>query len=247
MNKAPLEKKTAIVTGASVGLGAHIATSLKNAGLNVVINYFQRKKEAEVLAKKLSEDDSVIILKGDVSNFLDSKNLVKKTIKKFGRIDVLVNNAGIHMDDTVMNMSTVSWQKVLEINLNGVFNFSKAVLPKMKEQGYGRIINISSFTAFKGVLGAANYSASKAGVIGFTRSLAKEVAKYDITVNAIAPGYFDIGMFNDLATEAKKNILNDIPAKRLGRPDEISELIQLLISSSYLTGQIFTLDGGYSA
>ena len=246
MTKTSLEKKTVIVTGASVGLGAYIATSFIKAGMNVVINYYHRKKEAELLEKKLSKDNSVKILKGNVSNFNDAKSVVSKTIKQFGRVDVLVNNAGIHIDKTVMNMTPKTWQKVLDTNLNGVFNFCKAVLPKMKKQRYGRIINISSFTAFKGVIGASNYSASKAGIIGFTKSLAKEIAKYDITVNAIAPGYFDIGMFNDLSTKAKKNILDDIPAKRLGRPDEISELIKLLISTGYLTGQTFTLDGGYS-
>lgn len=238
--------RTAIITGSSVGLGAHIANSLTKSGFNVVINYSKRKTDAENLAKKLSQTGSVKVIRGDVSKFADAKAVIAKTIKQFGRIDVLVNNAGIHVDETVLNMNLKSWEKVIDTNLNGTFNFSKAVLPQMKEQQFGRIINISSFTAFKGVVGAANYAASKAGIIGFTKSLAKEIAKYGITVNAIAPGYFDIGMFNDFDQKTKKKIINDIPLKRLGQPEEISELINILISSSYLTGQVFVLDGGYS-
>jgi len=241
------DKKTAIITGSSVGLGSHIAESLVQAGFNIIINYHRKKMEADKLVKKLSQIGNVKAIKGDVANFMDTKNVTDKTIKQFGRIDVLINNAGIHIDETVTNMNPRSWQNVIDTNLTGVFNFSKAVLPQMKKQQFGRIINISSFTAFKGVAGAANYSASKAGIIGFTKSLAKEVAKYNITVNAIAPGYFDIGMFNDFSQEVKNKIITDIPSKRLGHPNEIFELINILISSDYLTGQTFVLDGGYSS
>ncbi|MBS3168834.1 SDR family oxidoreductase [Candidatus Woesearchaeota archaeon] len=135
----------------------------------------------------------------------------------------------------------------MQTNLYGTFYFSKAVLPTMKKQKFGRIINISSYTAFTGIAGAANYVASKAGIIGFSRSLSKEVAKHNITVNTIAPGYFDTGMFYDIPKNIRKRIVEEIPAKRLGKPEEISELIKILISADYLTGQVFTLDGGYSA
>lgn len=239
-------KKTAIITGSSVGLGSHIAESLAQSGFNVIINYHRKKIDADKLAKKLSQITNVKVIKGDVASFVDTKNVIDKTIKQFGRVDVLINNAGIHIDETVANMNPKSWQNVIDINLTGVFNFSKAVLPQMKKQQFGRIINISSFTAFRGISGAANYSSSKAGVIGFTRSLAKEVARNNITVNAIAPGYFDIGMFNDLNQKIKMNIIENIPAKRLGQPKEISELIKIIIASDYLTGQTFVLDGGYS-
>lgn len=240
------EKKTAVITGSSVGLGAHIASSLIHSGFNVVINYSKRKAEAEALGKKLSQIGNVKVLRGNVSRFLDARRVVEQTIREFGRIDVLINNAGIHIDGIVSKMSPESWKSVIDTNLTGVFNFSKAVIPHMQKQEFGRIINISSFTAFRGIAGTANYSASKAGIIGFTKSLAKEVAKYNITVNAIAPGYFDIGMFNDFNEETKNMIKKSIPTKRLGQPEEITELIQILISSSYLTGQVFILDGGFS-
>lgn len=247
MQSTKTKHKTALITGSSVGLGAYLAKFFSNEGFNVVINYSKRKSDAKKLRKELSRTGTIKILKGDVSNFINAKNVIDKTIQQYGRIDVLVNNAGIHIDDTVAKMSPTSWKKVIDTNLTGTFNFSKAVLPTMKKQKYGKIINISSFAAFQGIAGASNYVASKAGIIGFTKSLAKEVAKYGITVNAIAPGYFDIGMFYDLNQQTRMKIKNDIPAKRLGKPNEISELIRILISSSYLTGQVFTLDGGYSA
>lgn len=244
--KSDSKKQTVLITGSSQGLGSYIARSLANNRFNIVINYSKHKENAEKLANKLSRQTSVKTLKGDVSKFRDVTTIVNKIVKEFGSIDVLVNNAGIHLDDNVSKMSQESWQKVIDTNLTGTFNCCKAVLPQMQKQHSGRIINIASFTAFKGVAGASNYAASKAGVIGFTKSLAREVAKYGITVNAIAPGYFDIGMFHHLDQKIKSKIMSDIPAKRLGDPKEISELIKILISSSYLTGQVFTLDGGYS-
>ncbi len=246
MIKSDSENLTVLITGASSGIGAYLASSFTKSSMNVVINFHKRKNEADLLVKKLSINNNVISVKGDVSKFKDAKNVVNQTIKKFGRIDVLVNNAGIHIDKTVQNMTPQIWSKVMETNLNGVFNFSKLVLPYMKKQRFGRIINISSFTGFRGIAGASNYAASKAGIIGFSKSFSKEVAKYNITVNAIAPGYFDIGMFYDISSDKQKDIIKNIPATRLGEPKEIFELIQLLIKMNYLTGQVFTLDGGYS-
>ena len=246
MLKSTSQNLTVLITGASVGLGAYLASSFSKSSMNVVINFHKGKKDADILVKKLSVNNNVISVKGDVSKFKDAKNIVNQTIKQFGRIDVLVNNAGIHLDKTVQNMNPKTWSKVLETNLNGVFNFNKAVLPQMKKQRFGRIINISSFTAFRGIVGASNYAASKAGIVGFTKSFAKEVAKNNITVNAIAPGYFDIGMFYDISLDVQKIIQKQIPAERLGQPEEISQLIRLLIEMDYLTGQIFTLDGGFS-
>lgn len=241
------QNRTVIISGSSKGLGSYTTRYLAKNGFNVVINYNTHKKDAEALSKDLSQYTSVKVLKGDVSKFENVKSIVKKSINEFGSVDVLVNNAGIHIDNTVLNMDNTSWKKVIDTNLTGTFNFCKAVLPQMKKQHYGRIINIASFTGLVGIPGAANYAASKAGVIAFSKSLAKEVAKFGITVNAIAPGYFEIGMFKDLDKKFQKKILSDIPAERLGKPKEISELIKILISASYLTGQVFVLDGGYSA
>ena len=242
-----MQKKTVIVTGSSKGIGSQVITHLARSNFNIVINYRKNKKNALKLNKKLSKFTQTEILQGDVTKISDVTRIVNKTIKSFGRIDVLINNAGIHEDNIVLKMSHKSWKKVIDTNLNGTFNFSKAVLPLMIKQKFGRIINISSITASMGTSGAANYSASKAGVIGFTKSLAKEVAKHNVTANVIAPGYFDIGIFYDIDPLLRKKIVNSIPSKRLGRSEEISELIQILISSNYLTGQVFILDGGYSA
>ncbi len=237
---------TAVITGSSKGLGSHIALSLAKSGYNIIIHYNKSKKDAELLEKKLSKITNCIIVKGDISKYDDASKIINQSVKKFGKIDVLINNSGIHEDSIVTKMNLKTWNTVIAVNLGGVFNMSKAVLKTMQNQKFGRIINISSFTAFTGVAGASNYAASKAGIIGFAKSLAKEVAQYNITVNTIAPGYFDIGMFYHLSSKQRKNILKCIPTKRLGNPNEISELIQIIISSSYTTGQTFVLDGGYS-
>jgi len=238
--------KTVIITGSAKGLGSNIALLLAKEGHNIIINYFQSKNEAKLLGERLAKITSVKIIKGDVSKFQDTQTIIQKTIKEFGSVDILINNAGIHVDELVNKMNPNNWKNVIDVNLTGTFNCSKSVLPQMIKQNYGSIINISSFTAFQGIAGASNYAASKAGVVAFTKSLAKEVSKFDITVNAIAPGYFDIGMFYDIDKKTKRKIISNIPAKRLGQPKEIFELIKIIISSRYTTGQVFTLDGGFS-
>ena len=176
---------TAVITGSSKGLGRHIATALGKAGYNIIIHYNKSKKDAELLEVKLSKITNCMIVKGDISKYEDASRIIKQSVKKFGKIDVLINNGGMHKDSIVSKMNTKTWDNVIAVNLGGVFNMSKAVLKTMQNQKFGRIINISSFTAFTGIPGASNYVASKAGIIGFAKSLAKEVAQYNITVNKL--------------------------------------------------------------
>jgi 3-oxoacyl-[acyl-carrier protein] reductase len=242
-----INNKTILITGSSSGLGSYIALYFANNEFNVVMTYSKSKQKIEKFKKKFPKENQPLILKCDVTKLKDVSNAIKLTLKHFGSIDILINNAGIHIDSPVSKMTSKIWKQVLETNLDGVFNFSKAVLLQMKKQNYGRIINISSFTALHGIAGASNYAASKAGILGFTKSFAREVAKNNITVNAIAPGYFDIGMFYDIKQEIRKIIKKNIPAQRLGNPEEICQLINILISSGYVTGQTFVTDGGYSS
>jgi 3-oxoacyl-[acyl-carrier protein] reductase len=238
--------KTVIITGASKGFGAYLVSSMIDSNFNLVITYNTNKIDVQNICKNIPKKNNLEIMKCDITKVSEVKSVVKKTIDRFGRVDLLINNAGIHNDKTILKMNDEDWNLVIQTNLTGCFNFSKAVLPIMTKQKFGRIINISSYVAFTGIAGAANYVASKAGIIGLSKSLAKEVAKDNITVNVIAPGYFDIGMFYDIPESIRNKILEIIPAKRLGKPEEISELIKILISTNYLTGQVFTLDGGYS-
>jgi len=240
------KNKTAIISGSSIGLGSHIAESLINDGYNVIITYFKNKTKAEKLEKKLTNIGNVKLFKLDVSKFNNVQAVVRSTLKHFKSIDLLINNAGIHIDNNVSSMDEISWKKVIETNLGGTFHFCKCVLPQMRKQQYGRIINMGSIVGLIGSKGASNYSASKAGIIGFTKSFAKEVAPFGITVNTIIPGFFDEGMFYHLDSKTRKSILKQIPSKRLGQPHEIIDLIKTIIPSPYLTGQSFILDGGYS-
>jgi len=234
--------KNIIITGGSLGIGKETARTLVEKGANVLIT--GRSESRLIEAKRYT---GAKIIEFDISDHENiSDNAVKCIDILEGRVDVLINNAGIHVDELVNKMNPNNWKNVIDVNLTGTFNCSKSVLPQMIKQNYGSIINISSFTAFQGIAGASNYAASKAGVVAFTKSLAKEVSKFDITVNAIAPGYFDIGMFYDIDKKTQRKIISNIPAKRLGQPKEIFELIKIIISSRYTTGQVFTLDGGFS-
>ena len=245
MLKLKKPPKTAIITGASRGLGAHLASSL-GSYMNLVLTYNENEDAARAVARRLPEG-AAEVMQADVTRRGDAERVVRDAVGSFGSADVLINNAGIHADSPVMRMSPGQWEAVIDVNLKGAFNFARAALPGMKERGFGRIINVSSVAAFTGTPGAANYAASKAGMIGLTRSLAREVARYGITVNAVSPGYFDAGMFYDLKEDARKQIADRIPAGRLGRPEEVSEIISILISCGYLTGQNLVLDGGFSA
>ena len=240
------EKKTVFVTGASRGIGKEVALKYAEKGYDVIINYVSDKTDVEALEKEFKEKGAdTLILKADVSNPEEVQNVVDKAIEKFGKIDVLVNNAGITRDNLLMRMSEEEFDKVLEI-IKGTFLVTKAVTKYMMKKRSGSIINLSSVVGVAGNAGQCNYSASKAGIIGFTKSIAKELASRNIRANAVAPGFIETDMTAVLSDSVKESIHNQIPLKRMGSAKEVAELIYFLGSekSSYITGQVINIDGG---
>ncbi|WP_337954618.1 MULTISPECIES: 3-oxoacyl-[acyl-carrier-protein] reductase [Clostridium] len=242
-----LKGKNAIITGASRGIGRAIALRLAELGANVVLNYRSDLNSVEEVVKQVEEKGvKALAVKGDVSSFDDAKRIVDETIENFGSIDILVNNAGITKDTLLMRMKEEEFDRVINVNLKGVFNCTKHVVPVMLKQRSGRIINISSVVGLSGNAGQANYAAAKAGIIGFTKSIAKEIGSRGITVNAIAPGYIETDMTEVLSDKVKEQIKANIPLKRLGTPKDIANVVAFLSSedASYITGQVLSVDGG---
>lgn len=241
-----LENKVAIVTGSGRGIGRAVALKLANAGANVVIcdineeDAKKTSKEIEKLGRKS------MAFKVDVSKFEDAENMVQKVLDNFKQVDILVNNAGITRDNLLMRMSDADWDLVLKVNLTGVFNFTKAVIRPMMKNRSGKIVNVASIIGIMGNAGQANYAASKAGVIGFTKSIAKEVASRNINVNAIAPGFIKTDMTEKLSEDIQKQMMDQIPLKKFGTVDDVSELVLFLASdlSSFITGEVIKIDGG---
>lgn len=241
------ERKVVLVTGGSRGIGRAIALKYAENGYNVIINYVSSKTDVIELEKEFSAKGiESLILKADVSNVNEVEGLVKNAIDKFGRIDVLVNNAGITRDGLLMRMKEEDFDRVIEINLKGTFLVTKAVTPYMMKKRDGKIVNLASVVGVTGNAGQCNYSASKAGIIGFTKSIAKELASRNIRVNAVAPGFIDTDMTNVLGEDIKKSINLQIPMKRMGTSREIANVVYFLGSeeSSYITGQVINIDGG---
>lgn len=241
------EKKVVFVTGASRGIGKEVALKFAEKGYDVVINYVSDKTDVEALKKEFAEKGAdSLILQADVSKEEDVKDVVEKAIEKFGKIDVLVNNAGITRDNLLMRMSTEDFDKVIDINLKGTFLVTKAVTKYMMKKRCGSIVNLASVVGVVGNAGQCNYSASKAGIIGFTKSIAKELASRNIRANAVAPGFIETDMTSVLSDTVKESIHNQIPLKRMGSSKEVAELIYFLGSekSSYITGQVINIDGG---
>ncbi|MEG1870492.1 MAG: 3-oxoacyl-[acyl-carrier-protein] reductase [Peptostreptococcaceae bacterium] len=239
--------KNVVVTGGSRGIGKAIALEFGSQGANVVINYVSSDVEAKKVAEEIMRlGGNAIIIKGDVSKFGDGKKLIDETINVFGSIDILVNNAGVTKDGLMMRMKEEDFDRVLEINLKGVFNVCKAVLSPMIKQRSGRIINISSVVGVIGNAGQANYAASKAGVIGLTKSIAKEVGSRGITVNAIAPGFIKSDMTEVLSDKVKEGMLNVIPLGKFGTAEDVANTVAFLASegANYITGQVINVDGG---
>ncbi|MFJ9203938.1 3-oxoacyl-[acyl-carrier-protein] reductase [Bacillus velezensis] len=242
-----LNEKTAVVTGASRGIGRAIALDLAKNGCNVVVNYSGNEAKAnEVVDEIKSLGRNAIAVKADVSNSEEVQNMMKEAVAAFSSIDILVNNAGITKDNLLMRMRENEWDDVININLKGVFNCTKAVTRQMMKQRSGRIINVSSIVGVSGNPGQANYVAAKAGVIGLTKSSAKELASRNITVNAIAPGFISTDMTDKLSKEVQDEMLKQIPLARFGDPSDISSVVTFLASegSRYMTGQTLHIDGG---
>ena len=242
-----MEEKVVLVTGGSRGIGKEVALRFAKNGYNVVTNYVSDKTDKEKLKKEFEENGiKALVLKADVTKKEDVENLVSKAISEFGKIDVLVNNAGITRDNLLIRMPEEDFDKVLETNLKGTFLVTKAVTKYMMKKRYGSIINLSSVVGVAGNAGQSNYSASKAGIIGFTKSIAKELASRNIRANAVAPGFIETDMTDALKEEVKENIHNQIPLKRMGKAKDVAELIYFLGSenSSYITGQVINIDGG---
>jgi len=248
-----LSKYKAIITGGSRGIGKAIldefATHKINGEIFSDVAFIYNNCDDCAKQIELQYANSDVKVKGykvDVSSFEDVQKAVDEIIKEFGRIDILVNNAGITKDNLLMRMSEEEFDRVYEVNLKSVFNFTKAISRQILKQRYGKIINVSSVVGLIGNAGQANYAASKAGIIGFTKSVAKEFASRGINVNAIAPGYIETEMTNALSEEQKKSLFDFIPMKKLGKTQDISKVVLFLASedSSYITGQVITVDGG---
>ncbi len=239
--------KVALITGASRGIGKQIAITLAKEGYNISLNC--RKQNDDILKiKEEIESFNVkcLIVKGDVSIYQDAERITKETIEEFEKIDVLVNNAGITKDMLLIRMKEEDFKSVIDVNLCGTFNMSKNVSSYMMKARYGRIINIASVVGISGNAGQSNYAASKAGIIGFTKSLAKELASRNILVNAVAPGFIQTDMTNILKDETKEKILEQIPLRREGKAEDVANVVKFLASSdsSYITGQVINVDGG---
>ena len=241
-----LEGKTAIVTGAGRGIGREISLVFAREGASVVVSDIDDKTASYTVGEINVLGGRAIAAAGDVSNFNDAKGIVDKTVETFSGVDILVNNAGITRDGLIMRMSEEDWDKVINVNLKGTFNMIKAVSRGMLKNRYGKIISLASVVGIMGNPGQSNYSASKAGIIGLTRTAAKEFASRNICVNAVAPGYIETDMTKVLPPEVKDAFLNSIPLKRAGTSQDVANVVLFLASSEsdYITGQVIQVDGG---
>lgn len=242
-----LEGAVVVVTGAGRGIGSAIAEELGQGGARVVVNYARSREAAEELTRKLMEHGSpqALALQADVADAAQASRLIEETVNQLGRIDALVNNAGINIDRSLKNLGVDDWNTVIQVDLNSNFYTVKAALPYFMKQNSGKIVNISSFVGQAGNFGQANYSAAKAGIIGFTKTAALELARFNVTVNAICPGFIETEMFVNIPEKAKEAILKRIPLGRTGTPQEVARSVRyLIVDGDYITGQTLNINGG---
>ncbi|OQW30372.1 MAG: 3-oxoacyl-[acyl-carrier-protein] reductase [Nitrospira sp. HN-bin3] len=241
-----LQGRTAIVTGAAQGIGRAIAEALAQAGADIAVADLDPARSAETVAAVEKIGRKALNLKVNVADTAETKSMVEQVLKAWGKVDILVNNAGITRDGLLLRMKDEDWNLVLQINLNGTFNCTKAVLQPMTKQRYGRIVNIASIVGVIGNAGQANYSASKAAVIGFTKTVGREYASRNVTVNAVAPGFIDTAMTHGLSADVKDTLLKQIPLGRLGTPADIAAAVRFLVSeeAAYITGHVLHVNGG---
>lgn len=242
-----LQGKSAIVTGGSLGIGNAIALKLAECGANVALNYRRHKEEATNLVSRIQAmQRKAFAVQADVSSFQDAQNLVEQTLNHFGRIDILVNNAGINWDGVIWKMSEEQWDTVVAVNLKGYFNYIRAVAPLFRDQKGGKIVNVSSINGLRGKFGQANYAATKAGILGLTKTVARELGKYGINVNAVAPGLIETEMVKQAPENVRQMALEEIVLKRIGQPEEVANVVVFLCSdlARHITGEVIKVDGG---
>ncbi len=241
-----LNGKVAVVTGAAQGIGKTITLLLAEKGASLVLCDINLEA-AEEAAREIEERvGKCLVLKSDVSNFQDAEKIIKQAVERFGSIDILINNAGITKDNVLLRMKEEQWDQVMAVNLKGTFNFTKASIKVMLRKRNGRVVNIASITGMMGNAGQANYSASKAGVIGFTKAVAREYADRGITVNAVAPGFIATAMTDAIPEKEKEELIKQIPMKKLGTPEDVANAVYFLASdeASYITGHVIGVNGG---
>jgi 3-oxoacyl-[acyl-carrier protein] reductase len=242
-----LQGKTALVTGGSMGIGTAISLDMAKNGADVALTYRKHGDEARSIAEQIrAMGRKANAYQVDVSNFDDAQRLVQEVVEEFGRLDILVNNAGMNWDGVVWKMSEEQWDRVINVDLKGTFNFIRAVSPLFREKKYGKIINITSINGLRGKFGQANYSAAKAGTIGLTKTVARELGKYGVNVNTIAPGMILTDMFRDLPDDVKQKAADETVFNRLGDPEDVAHAVTFLASdkSRHITGEIIKVDGG---